>query len=200
MYYGIWIKQRKKKILTKTNLSHISSRRHHWSIMAWKMCPFHRGKQLKSVVAHRLEQVRHKRWHLVCYGYPIMLYRDAPAVRQNSGWVDESITVGKYGKYIDKISSAKLNVRMFFFFFCFFFLCSFFFVCGIFGVVGYRSCGQIFCADCSEFWAALPDERLFDPVRLCGPCYHNVTTKIQVSNSMQQNGIRNHVKSAGRII
>lgn len=45
-----------------------------------------------------------------------------------------------------------------------------------------RSCGQIFCADCSEFWAALPDERLYEPVRLCGPCYHNVTTKVQVSS------------------
>lgn len=44
-----------------------------------------------------------------------------------------------------------------------------------------RSCGQIFCADCSEFWAALPDERLYQPVRLCGPCYHNVTTNTQVS-------------------
>lgn len=42
------------------------------------------------------------------------------------------------------------------------------------------SCGQIFCADCSEFWAALPDERLYQPVRLCGPCYHSVTTKSQV--------------------
>lgn len=40
------------------------------------------------------------------------------------------------------------------------------------------SCGQIFCADCSEFWAPLPDERLFNPVRLCGPCYHVVTTRI----------------------
>lgn len=42
-----------------------------------------------------------------------------------------------------------------------------------------RSCGQIFCADCSEFWAPLPDERLYTPVRLCGPCYHAVTTRIQ---------------------
>lgn len=44
-----------------------------------------------------------------------------------------------------------------------------------------RSCGQIFCADCSEFWAPLPDEKLFTPVRLCGPCYHAVTTRMQVS-------------------
>lgn len=44
------------------------------------------------------------------------------------------------------------------------------------------SCGQIFCADCSEFWAALPDERLYQPVRLCGPCYHTVTSKLQVNS------------------
>uniref|UniRef100_A0A1A9W922 Lateral signaling target protein 2 homolog n=1 Tax=Glossina brevipalpis TaxID=37001 RepID=A0A1A9W922_9MUSC len=42
-----------------------------------------------------------------------------------------------------------------------------------------RSCGQIFCADCSEFWAPLPGENLLSPVRLCGPCYHSVTTRIQ---------------------
>lgn len=45
----------------------------------------------------------------------------------------------------------------------------------------YRSCGQIFCADCSEYWAALPDERLFTPVRLCASCYQSVTIKYQVS-------------------
>jgi myotubularin-related protein 3/4 len=43
-----------------------------------------------------------------------------------------------------------------------------------------RSCGNIFCADCSEFWAPLPDERLFTPVRLCANCYQNVTGKLQV--------------------
>ncbi|XP_067638890.1 myotubularin-related protein 3 isoform X2 [Eurosta solidaginis] len=47
-----------------------------------------------------------------------------------------------------------------------------------------RSCGQIFCADCSEFWAPLPDAKLFNPVRLCGPCYHAVTTKIQQQSRM----------------
>ncbi|XP_020808366.1 myotubularin-related protein 3 isoform X3 [Drosophila serrata] len=42
-----------------------------------------------------------------------------------------------------------------------------------------RSCGEIFCADCSEFWAPLPYEKLFNPVRLCGSCYTTVTTNIQ---------------------
>lgn len=45
-----------------------------------------------------------------------------------------------------------------------------------------RSCGQIFCADCSEFWAPLPDEKLFSDVRLCGPCYHSVTTRMQMQS------------------
>ncbi|KAH8303725.1 hypothetical protein KR018_008555, partial [Drosophila ironensis] len=39
-----------------------------------------------------------------------------------------------------------------------------------------RSCGEIFCADCSEFWAPLPYEKLFNPVRLCGSCYTTVTS------------------------
>lgn len=44
-----------------------------------------------------------------------------------------------------------------------------------------RSCGQIFCADCSEHWAALPEKGLYTPVRLCGPCYI-ITSKCQVSS------------------
>ncbi|XP_017154619.1 myotubularin-related protein 4 isoform X2 [Drosophila miranda] len=41
-----------------------------------------------------------------------------------------------------------------------------------------RSCGEIFCADCSEFWAPLPYEKLFNPVRLCGSCYTTVTSNV----------------------
>uniref|UniRef100_A0A1B0B9Q3 Lateral signaling target protein 2 homolog n=1 Tax=Glossina palpalis gambiensis TaxID=67801 RepID=A0A1B0B9Q3_9MUSC len=48
-----------------------------------------------------------------------------------------------------------------------------------------RSCGQIFCADCSEFWAPLPGENLLSPVRLCGPCYHSVTTRMQQVSKLQ---------------
>lgn len=63
-----------------------------------------------------------------------------------------------------------------------------------------RSCGQIFCADCSEYWAPLPDEKLFQPVRLCSPCYQSVSGKM--ANSHQptimngsgsvNNSIHNH--------
>ncbi|XP_037035625.1 myotubularin-related protein 4 isoform X4 [Bradysia coprophila] len=56
-----------------------------------------------------------------------------------------------------------------------------------------RSCGQIFCADCSEFWAALPDERLYQPVRVCGPCYHSVTTKIQLQQQNRNNNLQQQV-------
>uniref|UniRef100_A0A6M2DVL6 phosphatidylinositol-3,5-bisphosphate 3-phosphatase n=1 Tax=Xenopsylla cheopis TaxID=163159 RepID=A0A6M2DVL6_XENCH len=34
-----------------------------------------------------------------------------------------------------------------------------------------RSCGCIFCADCAENFAPLPTENLYNPVRLCNPCY-----------------------------
>uniref|UniRef100_A0A1Q3G322 Lateral signaling target protein 2 homolog n=1 Tax=Culex tarsalis TaxID=7177 RepID=A0A1Q3G322_CULTA len=63
-----------------------------------------------------------------------------------------------------------------------------------------RSCGQIFCADCSEYWAPLPDEKLFQPVRLCSPCYQSVSGRM--ANSHQptmmngsvsvNNSIHNH--------
>ncbi|KAJ6636385.1 Myotubularin-related protein 3, partial [Pseudolycoriella hygida] len=58
-----------------------------------------------------------------------------------------------------------------------------------------RSCGQIFCADCSEFWAALPDEKLYQPVRLCGPCYHSVTTKIQLQQQNRNNNLQQQAHS-----
>uniref|UniRef100_A0AAG5CVR9 Lateral signaling target protein 2 homolog n=1 Tax=Anopheles atroparvus TaxID=41427 RepID=A0AAG5CVR9_ANOAO len=41
-----------------------------------------------------------------------------------------------------------------------------------------RSCGQIFCANCSEYSAHLPDERLYQPVRLCGPCYQRISATV----------------------
>lgn len=45
-----------------------------------------------------------------------------------------------------------------------------------------RSCGQIFCADCSEYWATLPDEKLFTPVRMCRPCFESVSGKLAASS------------------
>uniref|UniRef100_A0A182YAL2 Lateral signaling target protein 2 homolog n=1 Tax=Anopheles stephensi TaxID=30069 RepID=A0A182YAL2_ANOST len=54
-----------------------------------------------------------------------------------------------------------------------------------------RSCGQIFCADCSEFTAHLPEERLYQPVRLCGPCYQRIssmTVPATITNSLATAG------------
>lgn len=34
-----------------------------------------------------------------------------------------------------------------------------------------RSCGKIFCADCSRNLVPLPAEQLYDPVRVCEPCF-----------------------------
>ncbi|EDV99889.1 GH12561 [Drosophila grimshawi] len=63
-----------------------------------------------------------------------------------------------------------------------------------------RSCGEIFCADCSEFWAPLPFEKLFNPVRLCGSCYTTVTTQVNecrasadpISNVVEQPSASSH--------
>ncbi|XP_050087670.1 uncharacterized protein LOC126572416 isoform X2 [Anopheles aquasalis] len=46
-----------------------------------------------------------------------------------------------------------------------------------------RSCGQIFCAECSEYTAHLPDERFYQPVRLCGPCYQRISTITMATTS-----------------
>lgn len=40
----------------------------------------------------------------------------------------------------------------------------------------FRSCGKIFCADCSENAVALPEEQLYEPVRVCSTCYNNPLT------------------------
>lgn len=34
-----------------------------------------------------------------------------------------------------------------------------------------RSCGKIFCADCSRNLVPLPAEQLYEPVRVCEPCF-----------------------------
>ncbi|KAG8286328.1 Myotubularin- protein 4 [Homalodisca vitripennis] len=34
-----------------------------------------------------------------------------------------------------------------------------------------RSCGKVFCADCSPNTLPLPEEQLYEPVRVCAECY-----------------------------
>ncbi|XP_069700991.1 phosphatidylinositol-3,5-bisphosphate 3-phosphatase MTMR3 isoform X2 [Periplaneta americana] len=51
-----------------------------------------------------------------------------------------------------------------------------------------RNCGKIFCADCSENTVPLPNEQLYDPVRVCSSCYallHNASTLLK---RQQMNG------------
>ncbi|XP_023704302.1 myotubularin-related protein 3 isoform X4 [Cryptotermes secundus] len=57
-----------------------------------------------------------------------------------------------------------------------------------------RNCGKIFCADCSENTVPLPNEQLYDPVRVCSACYsllHNTSSLLkrqQVNGSGSTNG------------
>lgn len=100
---------------------------------------------------------------LVFYGYLIMLYLDVLVVTPNFGSAGESIIVGKLSQRHNHLAFCPyINFNH---------------------ILYSRSCGHIFCADCSEFWAPLPDEHLYTPVRLCGPCYHAVTTKSYEQNS-----------------
>ncbi|XP_078680915.1 phosphatidylinositol-3,5-bisphosphate 3-phosphatase MTMR3-like [Branchiostoma floridae x Branchiostoma belcheri] len=39
-----------------------------------------------------------------------------------------------------------------------------------------RSCGHVFCDICSEKKISIPTEQLFDPVRVCLPCYDKLVT------------------------
>ena len=38
-----------------------------------------------------------------------------------------------------------------------------------------RSCGRLFCSECSEKTVALPAEQLYTPVRVCDCCYNIIT-------------------------
>lgn len=39
-----------------------------------------------------------------------------------------------------------------------------------------RSCGKIFCADCSDQTITIPSEQFFQPVRVCGCCFHRLAS------------------------
>lgn len=92
------------------------------------------------------------------FGYQIMPSINVPDVWLSFGWADESTTVGEYTDLIWFCIYVVLET-----------------VCCNNPELHYSSCGKIFCSDCSEFFAALPEERLYNPVRLCGPCYLTVT-------------------------
>merc|ERR1719334_2776885 len=39
-----------------------------------------------------------------------------------------------------------------------------------------RSCGRLFCSECSEQAVPLPSEQLYQPVRVCDQCFNHLTT------------------------
>lgn len=135
--------------------------------MEWKMFRFVHGRQSmnEAVHHHPVQAQRTMQYHRAFYGCLIMLCPDAQAVKRNFGSAGENIIAG--------------SMEFWIFFFNFWNSFTIFFTRIAFLL--FRSCGHIFCADCSEYWAALPDERLFTPVRLCASCYNLVTSKCQVS-------------------
>lgn len=93
-----------------------------------------------------------RRWRTVVYcpraiqpfGCPTMRSHAVPAVKLSFGWAEGNTIAGLY--CIHLLFLKKLCC------FC-------------------RSCGRIFCADCSENSTPLPSEHLYNPVRVCTTCY-----------------------------
>ncbi|XP_033221673.1 myotubularin-related protein 3 [Belonocnema kinseyi] len=62
-----------------------------------------------------------------------------------------------------------------------------------------RSCGRVFCADCSENSTPLPSEQLYNPVRVCSDCFcrlHHRTSPCQC-NAHDQSKIENDMVDTG---
>ncbi|GFG28834.1 hypothetical protein Cfor_03049 [Coptotermes formosanus] len=54
-----------------------------------------------------------------------------------------------------------------------------------------RNCGKIFCADCSENTVPLPNEQLYDPVRVCTSCFSVLHNASSLLKRQQVNGTGN---------
>ncbi|XP_014219004.1 myotubularin-related protein 3 [Copidosoma floridanum] len=55
-----------------------------------------------------------------------------------------------------------------------------------------RCCGDIFCADCSENWTPVPNEQLYNPVRVCQKCFLQMnpgSSRQLVEQQHQSNGL-----------
>lgn len=76
-----------------------------------------------------------------------MQYLGVQVARQSFGWADGSTIAGKTRKSSIHWLAIKLSHK------------------------SYRNCGRIFCADCSENSTPLPNEHLYNPVRVCTSCY-----------------------------
>ncbi|XP_011501347.1 PREDICTED: myotubularin-related protein 3 isoform X1 [Ceratosolen solmsi marchali] len=61
-----------------------------------------------------------------------------------------------------------------------------------------RCCGKIFCADCSENSTPLPNEQLYNPVRVCRDCFsrlHHHISPCQCANRHQTKIVDNEIES-----
>ena len=50
-----------------------------------------------------------------------------------------------------------------------------------------RSCGQLFCSECSEQAVPIPAEQLYQPVRVCDQCFAHLTSSQPVIASCDNN-------------
>lgn len=56
----------------------------------------------------------------------------------------------------------------------------------------FRNCGLVFCGTCSEKRLPLPEEQLYDPVRVCFACFEKLVTLQE-----RENGERRQSEVAG---
>ena len=47
-----------------------------------------------------------------------------------------------------------------------------------------RNCGQVFCADCSQFFVPVPSQQLNEPARVCRRCFGAMNGDILSLESM----------------
>ncbi|XP_064647718.1 myotubularin-related protein 3-like [Lineus longissimus] len=43
-----------------------------------------------------------------------------------------------------------------------------------------RNCGRIFCATCADYFIAIPQQQLIDPVRVCRSCYKTISSSLSL--------------------
>ena len=51
----------------------------------------------------------------------------------------------------------------------------------------FRNCGLVFCGTCSEKRLPLPEEQLYDPVRVCFACFEKLVTLQERENERTEN-------------
>lgn len=54
-------------------------------------------------------------------------------------------------------------------------------------LIVYRNCGLVFCGTCSEKRLPVPEEQLYDPVRVCIACFEKLVTLQERENDRTEN-------------